>query len=580
MKSLRLIALLVVFITFILSTALACGISVSDLTVKVKGENNNQFYSDIAVSKNTDVSIRVAFTIDDVTGNDCPDNINAKAVISRFNNNTGQWENYKNASTKYQALSEDEMIFTWTNEFNTGSNSRYTEYKVTGQVMNANDVLEDSEATVAVVDNSCSGVNLIVNDVSIDEGVTAVKTFSIENTSDFEFDVDNLNLSFTNSLIRYSNVEYDNSIPARSTRTFEVTMEPNYVTSNSTTTARVSLLGTLDGENCSSSEIGTESFDITVRNTGSEDNSDYYDYYYGDYYSGNYYSNNSGNYYSRNSYCSDIQIQSNSIALEEGTSQTVSFGVRNNSTSRFEIIEVASASSGVILSNYYRDQYIYPNQVGTVVLKAEAPNVAATKDYINSLKIRGRFANGLTCAFNDLNTQFVATILDTTTNGTPNCSGFGITAPETQSVRTYGSVPFTINNFTNKRADIYVEGTVDAQPSIISLPSNSSISREINVAMNSRTGVIVLRPAIEGCTLGATTITLANTGENSNSQSEATTGSDDRGGLAGLFGFGFSTDTAGIVLVVIIVIVLLAGVIVGYRNSQAAGEETQKWVKK
>jgi len=62
-----------------------------------------------------------------------------------------------------------------------------------------------------------------------------------------------------------------------------------------------------------------------------------------------------------------------------------------------------------------------------------------------------------------------------------NCSGFGITAPQNLSTNNYGTLFVTINNMTNKRADVYIEGSVDAIPTIISLPSNTTISRGINI---------------------------------------------------------------------------------------------------
>jgi len=69
---------------------------------------------------------------------------------------------------------------------------------------------------------------------------------------------------------------------------------------------------------------------------------------------------------------------------------------------------------------------------------------------------------------------------------------------------------FTISNNANRTAKIIVEGTIDVSPTVIVLPKNSSLSRTINVQLNSQTGLVKFIPTIEGCNVSEKIVQIQN----------------------------------------------------------------------
>jgi len=504
--SLRLSSILVL-ILILISGAYACNINVDSLSTEVR--STGDYYSSISADYDSDVDVRITFTIDSYSGSDCPSNITTKAIVSRYNDSTNTWSTYKTTATKTQSLSEDDYSFVWNNEFNTGSNSNYTKFKVEGIVLNGSNELEREEAYVDVMDNSCSGIKLNTSSITINEGTTNTRTFTIENNTDTSFTISNMDLMFTNSLIRSGSVDYDSPVQAHSTRNILVELEAGYVSTNQTTTGTLEVSGNLGNTTCNEYDIGRKNFSVTIQNTGAND-------YDNDYYS-------SG---TTSSDCKEIDLIVRDFTVDEASETKVVFSVKNNSTKRFEITDVALTSNGLDLSNYYNEKYVFSGQVSDVIVKALAPNVAQNKIYNNLIKVRGVFTDGRSCSFEDIYQKtFNTTIVDnpTQTTSVTNCSNFSISAPAQLTVQNYGTVPITISNGTNAKATVYVEGVASVNPSVIVLPANTSISREINFSLMAQTGELVFRPVIESCYPSQTKIQITNNTTGSLSQVKLTT---------------------------------------------------------
>ncbi|MEI7961566.1 MAG: hypothetical protein WCI04_04490, partial [archaeon] len=401
------------------------------------------------------------------------------------------------------------------------------------------------------------------------------------NNTDYSLTLSNLNFSVTSSLIRSGNLDYDDYIPSHTSRTITLTLDSGFVTNNQVTTGRLFATATLNGESCAQDDIGVQTFQITVRDTGLNDNQnyDYYNNYY-DSYNNGYYNSYNNSYYSgsgTSADCASLSLQTNDFSINESASQKVVFGIKNNSTMRFEIQEITSTSNGISLINFDNDKYTFSGQVGTIILTATAPNVTADKSYINSVKVRGVFANGRTCSFTDLNNSFIATVINAPQSGTLNCSAFGISAPTNITISNFGEMPFTINNATNRSVDVYVEGSVDATPTIISLPSNTTITRSLNITLTQNSGVLTFRPVIEGCSLIVTTVNIRNTTAGANA---STTTNENEINSSGLFALGGNLESAGVVLLIIVIVILLVVLISGYGKGNTKEDVNQAWVRK
>lgn len=500
---------MLVLVTILLSGAMACTVNLNSFTTEVRGTAD--FYSSISASKNTDIDVKNNFYIDSYSGSDCPSTISSKAIISRYNINTNQWETYKTTSTKSQDLARGTIQLQWDNEFNTGSNNNYDRYMIEGIVLVGSTEIDRTESYVDIEDNSCSGIILSTSNITIDEARSTTRTFSIENNTNQEFRITTMNILSTSSLINSGSTNYDNIVSAYSSEPISLTLNAGTVSSNSTTTSTMEVAGYLGNTYCSVTDIGRETFSVTVQNTGNNDSGYYYDGYYYD------------NGYSTSSDCGDILLSANNFSMNESTESKFTINVKNDSTKRFEILEVQITNNGIELSNYYNEKYIFSGQYSDIILRAVAPSVIQDRAYDNTIKIRGQFSDGRTCSFDSIDEKtFNVNVINQAGSGAANCSAFSLSAPTSVSVQNFGSIAFTINNGTNRRADIYVEGSAEATPSIISLPEKTSISRDLQIKINATNGEITFRPVVEGCTFSTTKVAITNTGTGELTQSTIT----------------------------------------------------------
>ncbi len=480
---------LVLFIVMLFaSTAFACSINVDNARTELRSETDG-YATSISAEDNSQIDIKNSFTISDVTGSDCPTNITVKNQV--FREISGNWVLYRTTATKTQELAEDDYVFVWSNDFSV--DNQYERYKVEGIVLQGSTEIERTESYIDIQNNSCSGIVLTTYDITLGEDTTATRTFRIENNTNTAFDISNLSILFTNALISSGSADYDTTINRYSNGNVYVSLDAGYVSSNTTTTGTFSVAGYLGSQYCSETNIGRKTFSVTVQETG----------------------NNSGSNYTTSSDCDDLSIQSKDITLNEGTEAKSVFYLENNSTKRFELTDVSITNNGLDLAAYYYEQYAFPSEIADIVISAKAPNVIQDKSYSNTIQIKGRFSDGKTCSFSSINEEnFNVNIKDTTSSiFFAGCEAFTINAPASVSIENFGSIPITIVNGTNKTANIYIEGDLSVSPTMISLPANSSISRDLTVSINKNSGEIDLRPAIDSCNTQTKRIIVTNTAQ-------------------------------------------------------------------
>ncbi len=561
----------VILIFLVMGGAYACSINVSSFQTEARGTGD--YSTAITADRSTDIDIKISFTVDSYSGSDCPTNISAQSKIYRYNNDTSNWEYVKTTSSKSQELSNDTYVFVWNNEFNTTSTAKYTRYRIDGNILSGSTIVDTETAYVGVENNSCSGVTLVANNFTINEGATSTRTLRIENNTNKEFSISTLSVILNSPIIRSGNTSgYDNVVSSFSYEPVNLYLDAGFVSSNTTTTLKFQVAGYLGNNYCSISAIGTKNFDVTVQNTGTNDN--YNDTYYDPYYD---------NYSTTSSACADINLSANNTTMDEATEGKPVINITNSSTKRFEILEVKTTNNGVDLSNYYNDKYVYPGQVSDIVLRAISPSVTSDKVYTNTVWVRGVFSDGRTCSFGLTGkTTIITTIVDAsaiaaTQNLPLNCTNFSISVPSSAQIKNYGAIPFTINNNTGKRADIYIEGTtgINTTPTLIPLPGSSSITRELAVNVNSANGQVTFRPVVDGCSLASKSVAITNTSTVVSAQGQNASNTVS-GALAGLFALGNNAQGIGLVVLAIIIIIIIVGVIA----SNGPKGPNQAWVEK
>ncbi len=486
---LRSLAVVLVFV-FLVAGASACSVNLTNEKVELRS-NTDGYATSISAEDNSPIDIRVTFTINDVSGSDCAANVKVNSKIYR-KTSSGDWTLYRTTTIKTQELQEDEFSFTWTDDFTV--DDYYERYRVDTNIFDSNNgnLEEMSSSYIDMVNNSCSGIKLVTSDMTIDEGNDATRTFRVENNTNKTFEINNVSVLSTNALIRSGSVNYDSTVSRYSQEVVDVTINAGYVSSDSSTTATFAVSGYIDGTFCSETAIGRKSFTVTVLDTGSS-------------------GSNSGSYTSTPD-CEDLRLVTKNFEMNEGSESTQIFYLENNSTKRFEVLDVQTTSNGIDLRAYYNEQYAFPGEVADIIMKATSANVFSNQTYENTIKVKGQFSDGRSCSFDNIQKRtFSTTVLDSQKASFASCNNFSINAPEAVSFENFGNIPITIVNGTNQRADIYIEGDIEASPTQISLPANSSISRELSVSLRGTNGTITLRPSVEGCYYATKRISVSNT---------------------------------------------------------------------
>ena len=484
------IAIGIIFILLI-SVSFACNINIDNESLELRSEEDG-YGTTIYAEDNSEIDIKIDFEITNVSGSDCATNISTKAKIYRWDDIDNEWDYWKTTSTKSQTLEEDTFSFTWTNNFD--ADDQYEEYKVEGIILEGSTELETMEAYIDVTNNTCSGIILTTSDFTIDEGRTQTRTFTIENNTNKDFDVSGSDVAFSRSGINSGNVEYPTLVRDNDTETVSVEITANYVSADVTIPGIFKVWGYLDGDYCSSTEIGTEEFNVEINETGSNNNN-----------------NNSGT----SSDCDDLEIHTKTIEINEGAEKKEIFYIKNNSTKRFEVLDVDTTENGLELRSYYFEKYAFPGDLADIVIQAIAPNVTSNKTHENTIEVKGRFSDGKTCDFDDIQEGDYDVYITNSSGATfTECDSITIDVPSEVKLVNSGTIPFTIQNNSNTKVDVLVESTMSVDPTIITLAGNTSMTRDLFVSISGAEGIINLK-AQSDCPVESKTIKVINTASGS-----------------------------------------------------------------
>jgi len=478
-----------IFVLFIGTALASCTVNIDNANLEIRTNRENVYSSNISAEDNDKVDVKISFDITTVDGTTCPSTIEAYAKIYHWNTTSGSWVLDKTISKQNSTLNENPLILLW-NDILT-INDNYERYKVEAFIGEGTNYEEILEANIDVQDNSCSGIDLVISNFTIDEGENQTKYFRIENNTNTDFDISDVQILFTTGIVSSGSVDYPDQVDRYSTENVDVTLNPNYVSTNTTTTGTFAVSGYLGSTFCSSSAVGKKTFEVTVRDTGA---------------------NNNGNTGSgTSSDCDDLEIHTKNITVGEGQETKEIFYLKNNSTKRFELLDIDTSQNGLEVNGYYYEKYAFPGDVADIVVQAIAPNVTANKTFKNNLEVKGRFSDGKTCNFNDITQgDYDIYITNTSSEVATDCGVITIDVPLEVRIVNAATIPFTIQNNSNQRLDVIVESTLSVDPTIISLAGRTSLSRELFVSTTAPEGMVYLR-AQSTCPVQSKTIHVINT---------------------------------------------------------------------
>ncbi|MDD3159679.1 MAG: hypothetical protein PHQ98_01795 [Candidatus ainarchaeum sp.] len=461
-----------------MNVSAACWIDFYDAQAYVRTQNGS-YSNEINASSGDYIDIKLELDVRDYSG-DCSSQLNSYSKIYRWNGS--DWSYVSQTSSNYQYLSNRFITQTWSRAFSVSNN--YSEYKIISYIQSNYGTVQELTSYVNVSSSgNCSGITISTSDFTMNSNSTSSKTFRIINNTNKRFEINKVDVTTYNSLINTINSYYSgNTIYSNSSKDVEVKVSTNYTSSDKSLSATFAVQGYLDGKYCSFYEIGQKTFSIAVRS-------------------------NSGPYY--DSECSNITISGSDFTVDSGNTQKETFYIKNNSSKRFEITGVDLTSNGIDLKSSYYSQYAYPYESSNFVIEAKAPHTSDTRNYENTVRIKGRFSDGKTCEYNAIKEKTFKVYLNSNEVQT-NCNSFVLTAPSVLNIENFGTIPLTITNGTNKRADIYVESNLDVSPTVISLPENSSLSRSVSVALAYSSGEVSFRPVVEGCVYQPTRVNIYN----------------------------------------------------------------------
>ncbi|MFH1664027.1 MAG: hypothetical protein ABH986_04450 [archaeon] len=224
------------------------------------------------------------------------------------------------------------------------------------------------------------------------------------------------------------------------------------------------------------------------------------------------------------SYCSDIEIYNNSVAMNENSTEYISFNVKNNSNERFYIKGVSPTDSESFFGvfSYSNDSSIAAGDTGQVRLRVVSSEVNEDRTGTATLRILGEYSSGKSCGYSDIKEDFIVRIYNSEQD--QSCSKIRISASDQRmqendvetfsfDVRNDSDTGFYIDSFDAADNSSYFDATEEYKPSFI--PANSSREFTYRVKTNSvsgdKTGTVYLR--VSGHYSGGKTCSYTSIGE-------------------------------------------------------------------
>ena len=484
---------LVLALIMFTSGAMACDVTMDEFDVEVRSDYDHSYADNVNAVDGDEIDIRIEIMVGTATdGSYTCGTGTVYADVYQYDGSS--YDYWITAGTYDLPLTDDTGgTITWEDAF--AVEDTYPRYQVRARYEDGNQEFSSQNSTIYMELGDCDDIVLTAKNYSIDEGGDQTKTFKIENNSELDFEVSSVDITINPTYLTLNSIIYSDVVDADETEDVEIEIEADTVGEDMEIEGTFRVSGYLGSTYCSASDIGSETFTVTIDNTSSDDDDD---------------DDTSA------PECGELGITANDVTVGEGKEKNVSFYLTNDSTKRFEILDVETSDNGVDIKTQFFEQYAFSGEVADVILEIDAPNVSSNKVYENYIKIRGVFSDGTECEYDDIGEDtFDVSVNNTVGFQSAMCENLIIEVPERVSVENFGTIPFTITNGTEKRADIIFESSLDVNPTLISLPENTSLSREVSVTIASSEGEILVKPQVDGCNYASQKIIVENTARGS-----------------------------------------------------------------
>lgn len=195
--------------------------------------------------------------------------------------------------------------------------------------------------------------------------------------------------------------------------------------------------------------------------------------------------------------CSDISVSTKTVFMSESDTEKVSFDIRNRGDSDFAVydVTVTENSSYVSVRNIDFDSYVNSDDAGKIEFDLVSPAVSGDKEATVTVKVRGRFDDGRSCAFSDLTRSFRVVIDNDGGSNSSICRDIDLKATDiTITENTSRTKTITVENNNNNSFIVDSVRVSETSPyfrtSIRSKPSSVSANRTANILLNIETETV------------------------------------------------------------------------------------------
>lgn len=311
---------------------------------------------------------------------------------------------------------------------------------------------------------TCNDIKINTRNVSLNEDSTDFQTFTISNNNSQRFILTDVTAVSNNTSIVDIDVDnFDQIVDNGNASNVELRFNSNSVTTTRSTTASLRATGYFEnGQKCSFSSIAQPVFTVTVRD---QDNG------------------------SGSGTCSNIDVSSHTVRINEGQEEFESFTVSNRTNRNFIIdnVTITDSDNAFTSSAYQWDDRINANNSGTITARIKANSVSSEETGTANIQIRGHFSDGTTCSSSQVGTTSFTVIVGNNgssgNNGT-TCDDFSLSVPNFQRVSGRQTITVTVNNPVNRSGTVKLSGNnLSISPTSFSIPANSYFTKDIDVEL-------------------------------------------------------------------------------------------------
>ena len=184
---------------------------------------------------------------------------------------------------------------------------------------------------------------------------------------------------------------------------------------------------------------------------------------------------------SSNGFCSDIDVETRTVFVDEEDVETADFSIRNNSGQDFFIddVDVFESEREFDVSLVSHDTIARSDDSADLKVRVESNSVSRTEEGFGKIKVSGEFEDGRSCSFDSVGTESFRVVVENVSGGSAVCGNIKIDSfdfslrenrTETKEIiiRNRSSKDFFVDNVQVSEDSTYLSASVRNEPTKIS----------------------------------------------------------------------------------------------------------------